>query len=837
METVELPTLSLQRSTSAVQSPSASSADEPLSPADTVEPSPKPESPPNSPLAIKLAQGKADHAASKKNKEEPPIASFPVALDGPQADAGGRVTLPGIESLVFKKLFGTAASDMVEEDIPAKLAKYVVHPTSVLRRNWDSVAFCLVVYTVIVLPVRTAFFWEKMGEQSEESQQLHWDFWLGMDVTMDLFFCCDILLNFFTGYYTEPDEVLVMDPKDIWFHYIRGWFVIDVFASVPLDLLLTGNHSVLWRLPRILKALRLSRLLRLLRFSRILRYGRRLPFFQKMKLSTFTLRICKLFVCELTFSHWNACIQWLVVAIEEFPKDSWVEIMGLRGSPRFEQYSWAFFRALSHMLCIGYGQEPPLSLSEAWTINVSMMCGASLFAVFVGIITTLLIQIDTSTALYNSKIEMVNQYMAHRRLPLELRDRIRASYDARWKSQRVFEEHSILHELPISLRTEVCMFNCQDLLESVPFFNECEAGLVSTVVTLLEPLVVLTGDVMIRTGETAREMYFIRLGEVSISLDDQVITYLSQGSYFGEIALLLTSHRVADVAATKNCELYSLKRDDFSHVFKNFPEAHKAINKIAQHRHESLKWHVKSHPKSGMGQAIKKRTSVLFQLENLENRVEEEKAKREVQAKRERAQQMRMRKKQMRQDAAAGARPSFSRHVKSSLQQVSSFASAMTKGKADDPARALDKYRVISRTRSRRSSDPHIRVPAFSAGEGMQTDRGTDSQGIVERPGSYPNVYARAMSEDSRGRSMSERECGQWHEHFWLRDMELQLDAVKFQRRFLCKSVEKMRLGIAPDVKRMDGASIRSPSGTSFVNHEIEGAMWMRCESYVPIVV
>lgn len=762
-ETANLPRLLMQRATSALQSANEDgpSADDSLSPDDTGKPSPNPEtSPPDSPLAIAL--GKADQSPNKKNKEGPPIASFPVALEGPQADAGGSNFLPGIESLVFKKLFGTSET-AVEELLPAKLAKYVVHPTSVLRRNWDSVAFFLVVYTVIVLPVRTAFFWEKMGEKSEESQQLHWDFWLGMDVTMDLFFCCDIVLNFFTGYYTEPDEVLVMDPKEIWFHYVRGWFVIDIFASVPLDLLLTGNHSVLWRLPRILKALRLSRLLRLLRFSRILRYGQRFPFFQKIKLSTFTLRIFRLFVCELTFSHWNACIQWLVVAIEEFPEDSWVEIMGLRHSPRFEQYSWAFFRALSHMLCIGYGQEPPQSLSEAWTINVSMMCGASLFAVFVGIITTLLIQIDTSTALYNSKIEMVNQYMAHRRLPLELRDRIRASYDARWKSQRVFEEQSILHELPISLRTEVCMFNCQDLLESVPFFNECEAGLVSTVVTLLEPLVVLTGDMMIRTGETAREMYFIRLGEVSVSLDDQVITYLSQGSYFGEIALLLTSHRVADVTATKNCELYSLKRDDFSHVFKNFPEAHVAITKIAQHRHESLKWHVKTHPRSQTEQVPRKRTSVLFQLENLENHVQEEKAKREVQAKRERAQKLRMRKKQMRQDAAAGAGPdvrrstSFSRHVKSSLQHVSSFASAMTKGKADDPARALDKYRVISRTRSRRSSDPAVRVEEIQTDNSNMMQRANSSrsfaEGMVDGRGTVPSILAQM---DRRGRSLSE---------------------------------------------------------------------------------
>lgn len=37
---------------------------------------------------------------------------------------------------------------------------------------------------------------------------------------------------------------------------------------------------------------------------------------------------------------------------------------------------------MSHMLCIGYGLTAPMTLEEAWVVNVSMILGASLFAVF-----------------------------------------------------------------------------------------------------------------------------------------------------------------------------------------------------------------------------------------------------------------------------------------------------------------------------------------------------------------------------------------------------------------------------------------------------------------------
>jgi len=53
------------------------------------------------------------------------------------------------------------------------------------------------------------------------------------------------------------------------------------------------------------------------------------------------------------------------------------------------KYSWAFFMALSHMLCIGYGRYPPLTVSEIWITIFSMVMGASLYAIFIGQISSM----------------------------------------------------------------------------------------------------------------------------------------------------------------------------------------------------------------------------------------------------------------------------------------------------------------------------------------------------------------------------------------------------------------------------------------------------------------
>ena len=73
----------------------------------------------------------------------------------------------------------------------------------------------------------------------------------------------------------------------------------------------------------------------------------------------------------------------------------------------YEQYTWSLFKALSHMLCIGYGRYPPQSTTDVWLVMVSMLTGATCYAMFVGHATTLIQSFDTSKRLYREKVSLV----------------------------------------------------------------------------------------------------------------------------------------------------------------------------------------------------------------------------------------------------------------------------------------------------------------------------------------------------------------------------------------------------------------------------------------------
>ena len=86
---------------------------------------------------------------------------------------------------------------------------------------------------------------------------------------------------------------------------------------------------------------------------------------------------------------------------------------------------------------------------------------------------------------------------------------------------------------------DVINYNCRSLVSSVPFFTNADPNFVSDVVTKLHFEVFQPGDQIISEGTIGNKMYFIQEGVVDIiKSDGQVLTTLSDGSYFGGLIFI-----------------------------------------------------------------------------------------------------------------------------------------------------------------------------------------------------------------------------------------------------------------------------------------------------------
>jgi glucose-6-phosphate 1-dehydrogenase len=126
----------------------------------------------------------------------------------------------------------------------------------------------------------------------------------------------------------------------------------------------------------------------------------------------------------------------------------------------------------------------------------------------------------------------------------------------------------------------------RETLEKVPLFQGADAVLLGSLIMALKPVVFQPGDVIIRKGETGRELYLISRGEVEVIGDSgEVIAKLGEGSVFGEISLLTSEPRTATIRAASYCDFFVLDKSDFVRVLRDRPHFLKAITEVAQARY------------------------------------------------------------------------------------------------------------------------------------------------------------------------------------------------------------------------------------------------------------
>lgn len=137
----------------------------------------------------------------------------------------------------------------------------------------------------------------------------------------------------------------------------------------------------------------------------------------------------------------------------------------------------------------------------------------------------------------------------------------------------------------LSLLQKILKHNCQELIQSVPFFENAPEVFITAVLTRLKFELFLPSEYIIRIGMKGDRMYFIQKGVVEVITDDNtVVTYLSEGAHFGEICLLTDDRRVASIKAKTMCDLFSLSKQNFQELLEEYPEMRPFFETIAKKR-------------------------------------------------------------------------------------------------------------------------------------------------------------------------------------------------------------------------------------------------------------
>ena len=106
----------------------------------------------------------------------------------------------------------------------------LIYPDAVERAVWDISLFVAIIYQSMSLPFKIAF----------EVRDYEFMFWFEM--TVDIMFIVDIVLNFNTGYHEKSR--LILSRSKIFKQYFFSWFWVDLVSSCPYTWILAWSQGI-----------------------------------------------------------------------------------------------------------------------------------------------------------------------------------------------------------------------------------------------------------------------------------------------------------------------------------------------------------------------------------------------------------------------------------------------------------------------------------------------------------------------------------------------------------------------------------------------------------------
>ncbi|CAL1528803.1 unnamed protein product, partial [Lymnaea stagnalis] len=363
-----------------------------------------------------------------------------------------------------------------------RIHKFTLLHYSPFKAVWDWIILLLVIYTAIFTPYAAAFLLSEEKKQNDRPvtiQERYSEPLTIIDLIVDIMFIIDIFINFRTTYVNKNDEV-VSHPGKIAVHYFKGWFLIDVVAAIPFDLLLFGSETD--ETTTLIGLLKTARLLRLVRVARKLdRYSEYGAAVLLLLMATFAL-----------IAHWLACIWYAIGNMErnlslnnkDQPRFGWLDElakqthqyynetnMALGGPTIKSKYVTALYFTFSSLTSVGFGNISPNTNSEKIFSILIMLIGSLMYASIFGNVSAIIQRLYSGTSRYHTQMLRIKEFIRFHQIPNPLRQRLEEYFQHAWSYTNGIDMNMVLKSFPECIQADVCLHLNRNLLQNCPAFK------------------------------------------------------------------------------------------------------------------------------------------------------------------------------------------------------------------------------------------------------------------------------------------------------------------------------------------------------------------------------
>ncbi|XP_069068171.1 potassium voltage-gated channel subfamily H member 8 [Pleurodeles waltl] len=461
----------------------------------------------------------------------------------------------------------------------AKKSKFIILHFSTFKAGWDWLILLATFYVAVTVPYNVSFIGNDDLSTTRSTTV--------SDISVEILFIIDIILNFRTTYVSKSGQV-IFEARSICIHYVTTWFVIDLIAALPFDLLYAFNVTVV-SLVHLLKTIRLLRLLRLL--QKLDRYSQHSTIVLTLLMSMFAL-----------LAHWMACI-WYVLGKMEMAGNNpltwdigWLHELGKRlespfqanntmGGPSLRSaYIASLYFTLSSLTSVGFGNVSANTDSEKIFSICIMLIGALMHALVFGNVTAIIQRMYNRWSLYHTRTKDLKDFIRVHHLPQSLKQRMLEYFQTTWSVNNGIDSNELLKDFPDELRSDITMHLNKEILQ-LSLFECASRGCLRSLSLHIKTSFCAPGEYLLRQGDALQAIYLVCSGSMEVLKDGMVLAILGKGDLIG--ANLSIKDQViktnADVKALTYCDLQCIILKGLYEVLDFYPEyAHKFVDDIQQ---------------------------------------------------------------------------------------------------------------------------------------------------------------------------------------------------------------------------------------------------------------
>jgi len=542
-------------------------------------------------------------------------------------------------SIRFKRLSTSVVTTKAMKQMLCQEKIPVIPMDSPYRLGWDLFMTLLILYYAFFVPYRLGFSVCPA--------------YPGLEHFFTSCFGLDIILNLNTSVKVNGEQV--WDRRGIAYDYccraspiLAPWMIIDLVATVPLDLIMAGGEVAcveggsgkgagdvgkMGRLAKLFRLLRIFKLLRLLKLGRI--FAR---FKNAVQLNPTIILLMKTVAMMLMMLHLAACGYMGFVLNQEkhlcpdvinvgnmpsaLPGDvmmdgmllapdtgctsrtynineEWIPpdhvLLGTVG----HQYSYAFFWAISACTGIGWDIIPGNSYEIAYS-SVMILTGMFTYITILSSVSAIFSQLNLKNQKRIAKMDSIYAYLKSAHVTKDLKRDISAFYDFMWMDSLGSEDGSaFIKDLPKSLQVRLVTEIHTELLDKLSIFKDMTPAATFHLVNVWKKVIFMPTDVIIAEGTTSSTLYIIVRGKVKLTIQSGffrvTMMELEEGAFFGESGILADSavKQMASVRAIGYCELLTISKHTYDEMRTLFPMsnmAHEDLKKAMKSRKARAMW-------------------------------------------------------------------------------------------------------------------------------------------------------------------------------------------------------------------------------------------------------